>query len=150
MTLRTETAIASLKSFLWTREVTSVDRLFVTALLALRLFLHRGSLPARHNQGSSWSQILSQVLPPNLVEHHGRLMFVVTQTSSVVSGMHYVVSLSRAHLLAISRPPHQTNTQLIEIIIFLLQLLVHDKFPDLHATHALSPVQSCLPPITPS
>jgi hypothetical protein len=107
-------------------------------------------LPARHNQGSSWSQILSQVLPPNLVEHHGRLMFVVTQTSSVVSGMHYVVSLSRAHLLAISRPPHQTNTQLIEIIIFLLQLLVHDKFPDLHATHALSPVQSCLPPITPS
>jgi hypothetical protein len=107
-------------------------------------------LLTRLNQGSSWSQILSQVLPSNLVEHQGRLMSVVTQTASVVSGMHYVVSLSRAHLLAISRPPHHTNIQLIEIIIFLLQLLVHDKLPDLHASHAPSPVQSCLPPITPS
>lgn len=44
--------------------------------------------------------------------------------------------------LAMSLPPIHTNSQLIEIISLLLQLLVHARLPDRQATHADCPVQS--------
>jgi len=127
-----------------------VDRLFVAALLALRLFLHRGSSANLLIRSSSWPQILSQVCSGIWLTTKDGSTFVITSTESALDGVHYVVSSLRDHLLAMSRPPHHTNIQLIEIMIFLLQLLVHDRLPDRHASHAPSPVQSCFPPITPS
>lgn len=132
------------------RLVDEVGRLFVAALLALQLFLHRGTSVNLLIRGSSWPQILSQVCSRVWLTSKDGLHFVMTRTECAPDGMHYGVSSPRAHLLAMSRPPHHTNTQLSEIIIFLLQLLVHDRLPDRHASHAPSPVQSCFPPITPS